>query len=76
MASGSLQELQEVYQQHCSQLNLINISAMFKQLTRCLERERWVEQRQQQEWQQFVLQLEQHTVHLLSHIQVIPGLKI
>lgn len=35
MACSSQQELQQLYQRHVGQLNLINLSAMFKQLTRC-----------------------------------------
>jgi hypothetical protein len=42
-----MQELQQLYQQHAGQLNLIHVSAMFKQLTRLAEQQ---QHQQQQQW--------------------------
>lgn len=64
MACSSVQELQQLAIQHEAQLNIIHVSALLKQLTRCQQ------QQDQQQWHELCLQLEQLSMQLLSDVQV------
>jgi len=70
MACSSVQELQQLVIQHEAQLNIIHVSALFKQLTRCQQQQDQHHQQQQQQRHELCLQLERLSMQLLSDVQV------